>query len=113
MLEFTPSELDALQRAFKGQANLDEFHHQVLQLVPNQLYPRIERHILKGPAKKGKKRISISNTLQVRTDDSDISILPVTHPERHTTEKFDTLNCMYIDLDFSFYELFLKTKNNF
>ena len=93
VISLTQSELRALQNGFAGQVTLNDFQRQVLGIKPEQLFPNIERHVLNRAAKKGNKRIRISNELKMRTNGRDITILPVKHPEKRTAENLDTLNC--------------------
>ena len=110
-LKLTPSALKALQQ--KGlqtsESHLTVLESQALQLQQKDLYPSYQLSWHQPTPKKSKK-VTISDQIQVRHQDQDLS-LKIEHPEREICHMSDTVNTLFLGLDFSTHKLFLPAGN--
>ena len=102
----TPSALEALQKGLQNsESHLTVLESQALQLQQKDLYPSYQLS-WRLPTPKKSKTVTISNQIQVRHPDQDLS-LKIKHPEREICHMSDIVNTMFLGLDFSTHELFL------
>ena len=110
-LKLTPSSLKALQKGLQfTESHLTELETQALKLQQKDLYPSYQLSWHQPTPRKSKK-VTISDEIQVRNRDQDVS-LKIEHPEREICTTVDTINTLFLGLDFSTHELFLPLGNH-
>ena len=80
-----------------------------MQLQQKDLYPSYQLSWHQPTPRKSTK-VTISDQIQVRNQDQDFS-LKIEHPEREICTMSDTVNTLFLGLDFSTHELFLPAGN--
>ena len=105
-LKLTPSSLKALQKGLQvTESHLTELETQALKIQQKDLYPSYQMS-WNQPTPRKSKKVTISDNIQVRNLDRDIS-LKIEHPQREICTTVDTINTLFLGLDFSTHELFL------
>ena len=106
-LKLTPSSLKALQKGLQAtESHLTKLETQALKIQQKDLYPSYQLS-WNQPTPRKSKKVTISDNIQVRNLDRDIS-LKIEHPQREICTTVDTINTLFLGLDFSTHELFLQ-----